>query len=93
MAQIRKFNGGGGLMIDRLYTIDEINEYLNKVASPQHRAALAGIVDNAIGKDNHKITYNINSNSFSGVDMIPYVEDYFGGTGRAGKNLAGRSAN
>jgi hypothetical protein len=93
MAQIRKFNGGGGITIGtRKYSYDEINEYLDSIgADPQSRAALAGIVDQAINLDGKNITYNPNSNTLAGPDVSKYLVDYFGSERRTAKNNAGRS--
>lgn len=92
MAQVRKYQSGGGLYINgKQYTAEQINEYLNQGGfDSQERAALAGTV-NAIASGARR-DLDRNANSISGEGVQSDFTDFYGGNEkRAARNRTGRN--
>lgn len=91
MAQVRKFNTGGALIINgKQYTAEQINEYINSAnLSSSERAALAGTV-NAIAKGESRVL-DRNANSLIGEGVQEDFSGFYGNDKRGSKNV-GRSS-
>lgn len=93
MAQVRKFNSGGGMLKlnGKDYTAEQINEYLNQSElSSEERAALAGVV-NAIASGKIR-SLDRNANTLSGDDVSGDFSKFYGNDKRSEKNASGRGS-
>lgn len=91
MAQVKKFQAGGGLLLNgKTYTAEQINEYLNQSGmSSQERAAISGTV-NAIASGKQR-SLDRNANSISGDGIVDDFASFYGSEKKAGRNSTGRS--
>jgi hypothetical protein len=93
MAQVKKFDDGGKLIINnKEFSVEQINDYLSSGEfTPQERESLAGVVRAIQNGEDRYLDPNNNSLSGNGNVNEDFVE-YFGSEYRANRGRSGWSS-
>ena len=77
MAQVRKFKEGGLSVNGKLYTPQQVNDYLNDIGmAPERRAALAQAINNMESGEQYGLDRN--ANQFIGENVQDAFIDFYG---------------
>lgn len=91
MAQVRKFKEGGLSVNGKLYTPQQVNDYLNDIGmAPERRAALAQAINNM--ESGKQYGLDRNANQFIGENVQDAFNDFYGnGNDKKGERKAKRN--